>query len=187
MRGATCSWVIHLWLTCYFNPRSPCGERLQIALWLCTYRISIHAPHAGSDFGENMKANDAMRFQSTLPMRGATAEDSGMQLIRTISIHAPHAGSDLAVMASEIVKLISIHAPHAGSDIRRSCGGHQTMHFNPRSPCGERRLRSCPCAAPREFQSTLPMRGATRHERRVLVPQVISIHAPHAGSDRTAL
>ena len=35
------------------------------------------------------------------------------------------------------------------------------VNFNPRSPCGERRL--CPCLPwmGREFQSTLPVRGAT--------------------------
>ena len=56
-------------------------------------------------------------FQSTLPMRGATA--------RITIMRVPSAP-------------ISIHAPHAGSD-----GGHvvaeaDDCHFNPRSPCGER-------------------------------------------------
>ena len=34
----------------YFNPRSPCGERLEMEI--CRFpasSISIHAPHAGSD------------------------------------------------------------------------------------------------------------------------------------------
>ena len=32
-----------------FNPRSPCGERPLVALFANVDRISIHAPHAGSD------------------------------------------------------------------------------------------------------------------------------------------
>ena len=79
-------------------------------------------------------------------------------------------------------------------------------HFNPRSPCGERRrtarerrrglrisihapragsdvLRSLSVVLIIQFQSTLPVRGATYctpHAGRELV---ISIHAPRAGSD----
>ena len=33
--------------------------------------ISIHAPHAGSDFSPRLR-NTYREFQSTLPMRGAT-------------------------------------------------------------------------------------------------------------------
>ena len=81
--------------TAYFNPRSPCGERRRDAwtesFW---YGISIHAPHVGSDKvcrrSVQMRAisshapragSDASiarlrrkmpRFQSTLPVRGAT-------------------------------------------------------------------------------------------------------------------
>ena len=57
-----------------FNPRSPRGERLSsrspLHIWSV---ISIHAPREGSDrllpFGDNVR----VRFQSTLPARGATA------------------------------------------------------------------------------------------------------------------
>mgnify|MGYP006880057814 CR=1 FL=1 len=58
--------------TRYFNPRSPCGERL---------------------------ANTARYlfdpiFQSTLPLRGATLRRTDVEQKRKISIHAPLAGSD---------------------------------------------------------------------------------------------
>ena len=58
-----------------FNPRSPCGERL-----LPERRhdrnqsISIHAPRAGSDASRLIIFSHAKRFQSTLPVRGATVE-----------------------------------------------------------------------------------------------------------------
>ena len=66
------------------------------------------------------------------------------------------------------MSIISIHAPRAGSDKRphpRSCS---TMDFNPRSPCGERPLGCDPCEHGQQFQSTLPVRGATAGAREVV-------------------
>ena len=123
----------------HFNPRSPCGERLCLlqqiihafrfqstlpmrgATWTMMKmgnkaRISIHAPHAGSDFSGTL-IFPYWRFQSTLPMRGATSFAS------------------LAVSWS----MISIHAPHAGSDVLEGQPFQLGRNFNPRSPCGERR------------------------------------------------
>ena len=80
------------------------------------------------------------------------------------------------------------------------------MHFNPRSPHGERQGRPCVNAmyllisihAPRtgsdivlllsspkmiSFQSTLPARGATLHMSFDNFESSISIHAPRTGSD----
>ena len=82
----------------YFNPRSPCGERQRkvkqqrrVILFQSTlpvrgatenqpcvviqrFRISIHAPRAGSDSAESGFPCSLKRFQSTLPVRGATAK-----------------------------------------------------------------------------------------------------------------
>ena len=124
-------------------------------------------------------------FQSTLPMRGATRWTLPTRWIFCISIHAPHAGSDARRKQPAAKPLISIHAPHAGSD--RAGGGQLhgnglfqstlpmrgatfhlvparpfDIHFNPRSPCGERQRIICVAYGGRR----------------------ISIHAPHAGSDR---
>ena len=55
-------------------------------------------------------------FQSTLPLRGATAEIGDMQRLHVISIHAPLAGSDLVDTPHDEREHISIHAPLAGSD-----------------------------------------------------------------------
>ena len=79
--------------------------------------------------------------------------------------------------------LISIHAPRVGSDFLIRFLANNFLYFNPRSPCGERRLRASsrrsaanfnprsPCGerpAPTaassyaaKFQSTLPVWGAT--------------------------
>ena len=123
-----------------FNPRSPCGER----------RLSVVPVFISS------------RFQSTLPMRGATVSGLPVPVAFMISIHAPHAGSDPPCM---------IYTGYF-------------CDFNPRSPCGERLRRKPGVCQNLLFQSTLPMRGATLVLVRSIDGNGISIHAPHAGSDR---
>ena len=125
--------------TNYFNPHSPCGERR-------AWQPSGACPQI---------------FQSTLPMRGATAEP----------VRSPGRWR------------ISIHTPHAGSDAPKTSIFWGTTYFNPHSPCGERPPSPPAAVKMFPFQSTLPMRGATclRHIGDMLA--VISIHTPHAGSD----
>ena len=57
-----------------FNPRSPCGER-RPHLTQSTRRtgISIHAPRVGSDFLLFVFKFHLTKFQSTLPVWGATS------------------------------------------------------------------------------------------------------------------
>ena len=66
----------------------------------------------------------------------------------------------------------------------RSTPCKEIMHFNPRSPCGERRLITDEVTAGGEFQSTLPLRGATSVTVAIEALVAISIHAPLAGSDK---
>ena len=147
----------------YFNPRSSCEERpgsrkipcSSISTFQSTLLmrgatrqrlhlrrrgpISIHAPHARSDWKHSNKPNtkgnfnprssceerpavliyaaDQKRFQSTLLMRGATA-----RILQQLS------------------------AAH---------------DFNPRSSCEERQLTKMQLGSGQVFQSTLLMRGAT--------------------------
>ena len=55
--------------------------------------------------------------------------------------------------------------------------------FNPRAPCGARPSGSSSCVFCFWFQSTRPMRGATRRAARQGKLVSVSIHAPHAGRD----
>ena len=103
------------------------------------------------------------RFQSTLSLRRATSGDQRVLGIQGISIHALLAESDgrlpirlctarkfqstlslRRATAVEIVRPniinISIHALLAESDIMQFVMPCSRQHFNPRSPCGERRL-----------------------------------------------
>ena len=102
----------------YFNPRSPCGER----------------PAPVSRIGERLA------FQSTLPLRGATANVPYRIIPIPISIHAPLAGSDASACF--------IRANPSYFNPRSPCGERRRnprrkpprTYFNPRSPCGERPL-----------------------------------------------
>ena len=80
-----------------------------------------------------------MIFQSTLPVGGATVVFAEYYLIKEISIHAPRGGSD----------------PENSENIS------SVTDFNPRSPWGERPHASGAGAAAPQFQSTLPVGGAT--------------------------
>ena len=139
------------------------GATLTPAFKICGKElISIHTPHAGSDLipffqchfihnfnphspcGERHSIRQEyiriIKFQSTLPMRGATAN------------------------AYNAVKVchISIHTPHAGSDGWKTHARPLQFYLNPHSPCGERRDFALSFILSFLFQSTLPMRGATR-------------------------
>ncbi len=56
---------------------------------------------------------------------------------------------------------ISIHAPLVGSDALTNVVFGVIFYFNPRSPCGERRLLLRGFTKEDAFQSTLPLWGAT--------------------------
>ena len=58
----------------YFNPRAPYGARLRIYINAEEMiEISIHAPHTGRDTMIPRDIRIHKRFQSTRPIRGATA------------------------------------------------------------------------------------------------------------------
>ena len=131
-------------------------------------------------------------------------------------------------LAAWKISIISIHAPRGGSDAQhpKACPPHPD--FNPRSPWGERRCRRCSSCRPAHFnprspwgerrglakipqkakefqstlpvggatssgigqdvnggtfQSTLPVGGATLNIFNLEVHTNISIHAPRGGSD----
>ena len=123
-------------------------------------------------------------FQSTLPVRGATAYrwqhvgdiknfnprspcGERPSVVDNVAVTVefqstlPVRGATKMARAYNVSDSISIHAPRAGSDAPTRRLHHLRVYFNPRSPCGERRHSGLfrPCQAP------------------------ISIHAPRAGSD----
>ena len=103
--------------------------------------ISIHAPLTGSDQRHKFSNPEKNRFQSTLPLRGATRYGLRHKAAILISIHAPLTGSDLLLdFLWHTERHISIHAPLTGSDLLRQSQHSIVADFNPRSPYGERLL-----------------------------------------------
>ena len=104
------------------------------------------------------------RFQSTLPLRGATRRRRPVPSGLAISIHTPLAGSDLAGHAGIAGTGISIHTPLAGSD-----------SFTPLSLEKE------------EISIHTPLAGSDRNVTVFVCGlYAISIHTPLAGSDYAA-
>ena len=145
-------------------------------------------------------------FQSTLPMRGATRSyGTGLRARSHFNPRSPCGERPAFEFELPLQYLFQSTLPMRGATQRPQDHGHD-FDFNPRSPCGERLSQGVsvitkvdfnprsPCGerlkvseydlARDEFQSTLPMRGATPLLRLRDCRQGISIHAPHAGSDR---
>ena len=100
-------------------------------------------------------------FQSTHPLRGATLLSRTLGADSHISIHAPLAGCDPVSkdISNSPMRFQSTH-PLRGATRRYFVQEFSCEHFNPRTPCGVRPIRSAEHAA-----------------------TCISIHAPLAGCD----
>ena len=167
-----------------FNPRTPCGVRPAA---IC------------EDIGTS-------GFQSTHPSRGATVMNINVNSKTEISIHAPLAGCDTRPACPSCPShyfnprtprgvrrtngtpmrwlfTISIHAPLAGCDQHGGGRCAPFADFNPRTPRGVRLLMWSVFSIWPRFQSTHPLRGATKYDDRRFKRMLISIHAPLAGCD----
>ena len=148
----------------------------------------------------------SVKFQSTLPVRGATRKPYPSPREPTFQSTLPVRGATPCEAGRVEGTMISIHAPCTGSDQYDWSSSYIEQNFNPRSLYGERRAGDYVLTARQVFQSTLPVRGATRdrHARRKgplhfnprslygerhrsdKTQQLccdISIHAPCTGSD----
>ena len=163
-----------LFAKAYFNPRSPHGERPRQRVTPPNAKgISIHAPRTGSDIVFNGPIIGTIKFQSTLPARGATPPHPLLPHPQktfqstlpargaTPSTAIPYAdalrfqstlparGATYYTIVNLFCQYISIHAPRTGSDPRSRCRGAASWDFNPRSPHGERRQEARRSGAPR--------------------------------------
>ena len=145
-----------------FNPRAPCGARPRRgARGIPGHGISIHAPHAGRDFDENGNWRQGFAFQSTRPMRGATAAGSALP-------GPPCNFNPRAPCGARLVLVGTAYLAWSFQSTRPMRGA--TEH-----PESQRQFQP--------FQSTRPMRGATYSWPEWRALRLISIHAPHAGRD----
>ena len=124
------------------------------------------------------------KFQSTLPVGGATTTQAQPWQRPEISIHAPRGGSDPRVPDGFIRP--SDFNPRSPWGERQAAWLSLPVpeYFNPRSPWGERQQRFVDEYLIDLFQSTLPVGGATLTRDVVWRIWRISIHAPRGGSDQ---
>ena len=139
MRGATRPVRGTEWTGIDFNPRSPCGERRKDT-WaaLDAGKISIHAPRAGSDQDMSIVTAAAAKFQSTLPVRGATI------------------GNQTTTSKPKFQSTLPVRGATTGT----TCGTSALWYFNPRSPCGERPEQLARYRAMREISIHAPRAGS---------------------------
>nr|DAY66949.1 MAG TPA: hypothetical protein [Caudoviricetes sp.]DAY66960.1 MAG TPA: hypothetical protein [Caudoviricetes sp.] len=79
-------------------------------------------------------------FQSTRPLRGATALLGINAVVLSISTHAPLAGRDTSTLPScSTPAEFQPTRPLRGATSVRRFAGLRLKHFNPRAPCGARR------------------------------------------------
>ena len=162
LRGATDRRAPRRRIQPNFNPHSPCGERHGRAVF----------NHLRNNFNPHSPCGERLSHPRFNPRT------------ITISIHTPLAGSDAVVQRRcRVRSKISIHTPLAGSDFLLSAHWRSCKNFNPHSPCGERHRALGFRVRPSIFQSTLPLRGATRQRHDKRKRRLISIHTPLAGSD----
>ena len=123
--------------------------------------ISIHAPRMGSDQGRHPPSLPATHFNPRSP-DGERRHHQGQQDLDDISIHAPRMGSDMARPTyPATLSTFQSTLPGWGATLRPCATSSSSMHFNPRSPDGERRSVGGGYRQQWIFQSTLPGWGAT--------------------------
>ena len=130
-----------LWFSCNpdFNPRAPCGARLD---------------HQIGDV-------PAVEFQSARPVRGATLFSARYTTGSFISIRAPRAGRDAFGSLDCIGGTFQSARPVRGATSPPVTSPPPASNFNPRAPCGARLKGFCLNQVQAEFQSARPVRGAT--------------------------
>ena len=170
----------------HFNPRSPHGERHLALIHSDREKlISIHAPRTGSDRYHSTLRVNPIYFNPrsphgerlfTIPFIALTSDFNPRsphgERRPTLSFRprhggyfnprSPHGERPSHSLLHDFDKHFNPRSPH-GERPFLPCAAHAPYsNFNPRSPHGERRYRVIGGMGGREFQSTLPARGATR-------------------------
>ena len=77
---------------------------------------------------------ESAEFQSTPPVKAATAAGYAVTGFNRISIHAAREGGDLTGRDDVKAECISIHAAREGGDRKATRIKRNTSNFNPRRP-----------------------------------------------------
>ena len=146
--------------------------------------ISIHAPRAGRDNAAVSPSTVHCNFNPRAPCGARPLTGYNVFYQPTFQSTRPVRGATVAYNAVNFGLSISIHAPRAGRDSGPLPFRPTRCNFNPRAPCGARQQLFYLRLRVAIFQSTRPVRGATRVFDAIGRAAYISIHAPRAGRDR---
>ena len=171
--------------TLHFYPRSPCGERHDtISDAQELQYISIHALLAESDPDQQADwwTGDSISIHALLAE--SDFRSPIWQSCIRISIHALLAESDhRPFLSGHPVPFISIHALLAESDPTSAMTSTTAPNFYPRSPCGERLIKSSYWSASPNFYPRSPCGERPTTFPKLCTNMRISIHALLAESD----
>jgi len=146
-----------------FNPRPPCGGRLNRARDLANHAaVSIHAPRAGGDGLTLLAMPCSVSFQSTPPVRGATVMYNDIVFcVFGFNPRPPCGGRQNFRSVMFRVSKVSIHAPRAGGDAFLSGSMRGCWWFQSTPPVRGATWNFRPVNFMRNVSSTPPVRGAT--------------------------
>ena len=171
-----------------FNPRPPCGGRLAqdarmyytgefqstSSVWrttqacglsVCSLPISIHVLRVEDDALTSSSRFSSLPFQSTSSVWRTTR------------------GHLLGLLPDRI----SIHVLRVEDDRLRTSAESGTRNFNPRPPCGGRRLGGALGFYGIQFQSTSSVWRTTAVRHRMGIPEAISIHVLRVEDDKVQM
>ena len=158
------------------------GATVQVCRADCGCAVSIHAPHAGRDPSILRRGFGGSRFNPRAPCGARHPRTLCTICILSFNPRAPcGARRDTCKQNRGDI----CFNPRAPCGARQAALHHRRRHvrFNPRAPCGARRGACRAIYLAGTFQSTRPMRGATRTDTGQRACTRVSIHAPHAGRD----
>ena len=125
------------------------------------------------------------RFQSALPLRGATTAKSVRPCRDSyFNPRSPCGERHNKLFASTCLYNFNPRSPCGERHTcLRKCSRYP-VDFNPRSPCGERRASTYAVAWTTKFQSALPLRGATNQRKAVVDLDLFQSALPLRGATR---
>ena len=117
-------------------------------------------------------------------MKAATADNPKILPVSKISIHAAREGGDYLNNDNIAELMISIHAAREGGDTPNSLCCFMSQTFQSTPPVKAATRTTCTMLHGLKFQSTPPVKAATRRGRMLIISHRISIHAAREGGDQ---
>ncbi len=166
-----------------FNPRAPCGARLAFSIGYFPFPVfqstrPMRGATAGALIGPWQTA-----FQSTRPMRGATFHLVQVGACGLFQSTRPMRGATSCLSTVFRYTWFQSTRPMRGATFLQRVLT-VSEQFQSTRPMRGATFEFAGYDLSKVFQSTRPMRGATLPPHSVSTLTIVSIHAPHTGRDR---